>query len=285
MKIKTIFIHFFAIIMLVIIVYSPIKLSYIQDQKLFKVIHMTEDTISQIQDNNTSILDKLYILCLAIQGDSNIITINRQLLSETSEQSVHDKIASILLESLNKLCQSNIISELDFEKEPFITEATLSSFTNQSDSKSVHFYSIHANCFPYIVFAIIDVNTSLIYSLDICSVYKNKPIFEDKFNHIEAWQKYLGISLNHYTSNSNSIIYEFPYNTNNLIKYQPNISISYTYDKEVEHTENKKKYYIVSTKGLTNCYEIGNTSMFYLFSYPNAQRELSIQLGCGKISN
>lgn len=252
MNLKTLSIHFFSIIILVATIYLPIKLLHIQEQKLFKVIHTTKlEEDSLIQLPTTDITDKLTLLCSAEQADSNIIMVNRKLQS-ANHNTTNQRIVPILLESLNKLYQSNVISKLEFKEEPSLLEVTLSTLTNQLDSKTVSFYSITAACYPYRIFAVIDASNYLIYELDIAA---EQPLFTDKENLINEWSNYLKIQLE----------------PHNLIKTNTTINIEPYYDKNriVNYTGN---IFMISQQ------QIADTNIIYNFSYTDTKNRLSIQL-------
>lgn len=254
MNLKTLSIHFFSIIILVATIYLPIKLLHIQEQKLFKVIHtakLEDDSLMQLP--TTDITDKLTLLCSAEQADSNIIMVNRKL-SSANHNTTNRKIVPILLESLNKLYQSNVVSELKFKEEPSLLKVTLSTLTNQLDNKTVSFYSITAACYPYRIFAVIDASNYLIYELDIAAEAE-QPLFTDEENLINEWSNYLKIQLK----------------PHNLIKTNTTINIEPYYDKNriVNYTGN---IFMISQQQITD------TNIVYNFSYTDTKNRLSIQL-------
>lgn len=257
MNLKTLFIHFFSIIILVATIYLPIKLLHIQEQKLFQVIHTTklqEDNLIQLP--TIDIIEKLTLLCCAEQADSNIIIVNRKLQSMNhNTNNPRQSIVPILLKSLNKLYQSNVISALEFKEEPSLLEVTLSTLTNQLDNKSVSFYSITADCYPYKISAIIDANSYLIYELDIVA---EQPLFTDEDNLVNTWEDYLEIQLKPLSLvKTNSI--EPYYNKPRIIDYAD--TILYT-----------------DTILLISLQQIVDTNIFYTFYYTNSKNKLSIQL-------
>lgn len=261
MKFKAVFIHLLSITILVAVVYTPIRLSYIQNQKLIQVVHtvkLQEDSL--LQNIDTSIEDKLKLLSSIEHADSNIIIANRKLLGqpanskyviaspETTEKPYEQKLASILLDSLDKLYQSSVISKLEFTDELILLEATLSIITEQTDGKSVSFYSILARCYPFRIFIIIDTNSHLIYELHISSDEKYL-LFSDIYITINSWFKYLDI----------------PFKSNEFINSYNTLETYDDTERIVSYMDN-------------NRYQIANTDISYIFSYTNIKNAISIRL-------